>query len=204
MREAHHILERWRLVAKDDAGRSFITNLTVKDVQECYSMRIQIEPMVAARAYEHVTPDQLEQLTGLYERMRDAVEKRDFVQLSKADIAFHEFIWKMPGSKWFENTLREICLPLMAFQSIRLWSLPRYDFTAFLEGGHLPLLNALKNGPSAKVVKEIFADILNGYCTDETRILVTMEERGQTQAPRPANEQGRQTADVVPAHLAFR
>ena len=171
IREAHQLLERWGLVSKDIGGRSFVTELSVKDLQECYSLRIRIEPMVAGRAYECANKMQLKELAGLYEEMCQAVGKRDFVQMSKADIAFHEYIWKMSGSKWFVNTLRDICLPLMGFQAIRVWKYPHYDFKAFLDGGHLPLLNAMKDGPSAGEVEKIFVAKLKDYCDEETRII---------------------------------
>jgi len=188
VREALQSLERWKLVSKEEGRGTFVTALTTNDINDCYAVRLQLEPMAAALAYKRANPEQLSQLANLLAKMRGAGERRDYRELSRADMAFHQRIWKMSGNKWLESALEVVCYPLLAFQFLRLYSTPGYDFKTMAEL-HRPLLEAFQNGSSSEVVEKTFREMLDLFRADNARRAALLERTKETNKSFAAGDQ---------------
>ena len=88
--------------------------------------------------------------------------------VNKADLAFHQLIWKFSGNPFLEKALNVMCPPLFASYLIRLVSGDTYDLAKDYEE-HASLIEALKQGKPAAVshafaaITEVFRlqDIVN-------------------------------------------
>jgi len=129
LREALQELEHRGLISKRDNRGTFVTKLTVKEVESIYAVRLQLEPMAAALACQRLKADDSIRLGKLLDQMKKASQEHNFTELMKSDLAFHQEIWKLSDSSALERALNLICPPLFAFYQIRLPSnSASYDF----------------------------------------------------------------------------
>ena len=182
LREALQELEHQGLITKFDNRGSFVTKLTIQDIDDGYAVRNQLEPLAAALAYHRMMPEHHHELVGLLERMEAASKRNDYVELSKTDLAFHQLIWKLSGNKVLERTLNLVVMPLWAFELIRLFSAPTYDFEKALEE-HRILLTVLKTGGEAKV-KKTFEAIMEIFRSQDVENLRALENAPRLRTAR--------------------
>jgi len=149
-REALQELEHQGLVTKADRRGTFVTKLSVKDVEDLYLVRLELEPLAAALASERMTREHFRQLEQTLREMRDYGRRRAVVQLLKADLDFHQLIWKFSGNRYVERALNAVCPPLFASYMIRVVSGELYDLTRDHEE-HAAMLTALKSGTPREV-----------------------------------------------------
>jgi DNA-binding GntR family transcriptional regulator len=102
LREALQQLEHQGLVTKSERRGTFVTRLTVQDLEDLYQVRLQLEP-AAELACRKTKREHFQQLAGALERMHAAGRERAFVDLLKADLAFHQLIWKFSGNPFLEK-----------------------------------------------------------------------------------------------------
>jgi GntR family transcriptional regulator, transcriptional repressor for pyruvate dehydrogenase complex len=117
---------------------------TVKQIKDIYDVRRQLESSAAVMAARKLKPENFSRLHSLLEDMKLAGEVGDFLRLSKADLAFHQLVWKCSGNEALDKALNSITTPLFAFYVIRLYSGAGYDLKGLLEEHHL-LLASLKS-----------------------------------------------------------
>jgi len=109
LREALQELEHSSLVTKSDRRGTFVTKLTVTDMEDIYVVRCELEPVAAALAYPHLTAENLKNLWGVVDHMREAGRRRAYVDLLKGDLHFHQLIWKLSGNRFIRTGI-ERCL----------------------------------------------------------------------------------------------
>lgn len=157
LREALQELEHQGLVTKSDRRGTFVTRLTVQDLEDLYQVRLQLEPLAAELACRKMKPEHFQQLAEALERMHAAGRERAFVDLLKADLGFHQLIWKFSGNPFLEKALNVVCPPLFASYIIRLVSGDTYDFAKDYDE-HTSLIEALKWG-NPPAVRQAFSAI---------------------------------------------
>lgn len=161
LREALQDLEHQGLITKYEHRGSFVTKLSQNDIKDCYDVRLQLEPHAARLAHGRMSKEHFLRLEELLEKTGEAREKRDFAQISFGDAAFHQLIWACSGNKLLEKTLQIVCHPLWAFELIRLFSAPNYDFR-LAHKNHLDLLRVLRDG-GTKEVERVFRNTLQVF-----------------------------------------
>lgn len=62
VRDAMHRLEAEMFIQRSDSQRSFVSNWSIDDIEELFTLRTMLEGHAAAQAAERVTPDMLEAL----------------------------------------------------------------------------------------------------------------------------------------------
>ena len=149
-REALQELEHQGLVTKSDRRGTFVTKLSVSDVDDLYVVRLELEPLAAALASQRMTREHFRHLEDILRRMKDFGRRRDFVQLLKTDLRFHQSIWKFSGNQYVEKALNVVCPPLFASYMIRAVSGDLYDYTNDHDE-HVAMLAALKKGGPPQV-----------------------------------------------------
>lgn len=169
LREALQQLEHQGLVTKSDRKGTFVTKLTVRDMEDLYLVRLQLEPIAAALACQKMKGEHFRELAGVLERMRSAGKRRAFVELLKSDLAFHQLIWRFSGNPYLERALNAVCPPLFASYMIRLESGESYDFVKDYEE-HTDLIEALRKG-RPKLVREAFAAITEVFHSQDVENL---------------------------------
>lgn len=157
LREALQALEHQGLLTKQDHRGTFVTKLSTKEIEDIYCLRIELEPLAAAQAAPRLTEEHHAQLEHVLEKMRTAAEQRDFVELLKSDLAFHQLVWKLSGNRFLERALNAVCPPLFACYLLLLFSGDTYDFAKDYDE-HRVLLAALRKG-GPEDVRRAFREI---------------------------------------------
>ncbi|MFB3923358.1 MAG: GntR family transcriptional regulator [Terriglobia bacterium] len=175
LREALQELEHKGLVTKRENHGTFVSRLTAKDVEDVYVVRLELEPLAAALAHQHWTAEHDSHLAGVLEEMKKAGEERDFEQLLKCDLAFHQYIWHVSGNKWLERALNAVCPSIFTGYLIFLFSGDTYDFAQDHEE-HQTLIAAIqKGGPDE--VRRIFTEMMETFRVQDVSNLRLVESK---------------------------
>jgi GntR family transcriptional regulator of gluconate operon len=178
LREALQELEHQGLVTKYDNRGTFVTVIAEEEIDQLYAVRKQLEPFAASLVRERITPEDSEKLSELLEKMRQANDRRDLVELAHADLEFHEMIWHLSGNRWLERALRLVGPPLLALDYVGLYGAPTYDFERAYRQ-HESLLATLNSG-SGERAKKIFEETLEVFRLQDIENLSALKS---TQAP---------------------
>jgi len=117
----------------------------------------------------------LQQMEAALDEMRDLGKKRAFVKLLKADLRFHQLIWKFCGNPYLEKALNAVCPPLFASYMIRVMSGHLYDSAKDHEE-HAALLAALRKKKPPEV-REAFRAITEVFRLQDVENLRDSEAR---------------------------
>lgn len=190
LREALQGLEHQGVLMKSENRGTYVTKLTVEDVRDIYNVRIKLEPEAAVLAYRRLTARQYSELAGLVDRMRSAGERKDYLTASKADLAFHQMVWKTSGNRALEKALNAVSVSMFAFSGLYLLQL-------FSEGpagyaricdDHRLMLAKLKEGPAGEV-GAIFVEKLKVFQAENlTGAEVLETEQGREDANYGKNQ----------------
>lgn len=175
LREALQELEYQGLVTKNDNRGTFVTTISLKELDHLYTVRLQLEPLAASLAHRRMTPESHAQLRTLLEKMQVAADQRDFVELAQVDLEFHQTIWRLSGNGWLERALRLVGPPLLAFDYVGLYAAPTYDFV-LAHHQHERLLEALTTG-TPEDAKRFFEQMIETFRLQDIR---NMEAIGLT------------------------
>lgn len=185
LREALQALEHQGVVMKSENRGTYVTQLTVKDVRDIYDVRIKLEPEAAALAHRRLALKDHSQLAGLLNRMRSAGEQKDYPNASKADMAFHQLIWKLSGNLALEKALNAISVPMFAFAGLYLLDLFSRDVSDYARicDDHWEMLAKLERGPPEEVEK-IFREKLKVFQGENLAGAQTLEPDQADEGPQ--------------------
>jgi len=94
VREALFTLEREGLVQFSATGRAFVKELTPRDFEELFTLRLALEPLAARLAAPNLAED-----AGLLEKNVAATQRARSVQeVTRLDLEFHEIILEASGN----------------------------------------------------------------------------------------------------------
>jgi DNA-binding GntR family transcriptional regulator len=181
LREALQELEHQGLVTKHDNRGTFVTVISAEEIDQLYAVRNQLEPFAASLVRGRITAESSAELYGLLEKMRQANERRDLVELAHADLEFHETIWHLSGNKWLERALRLVGPPLLALDYVGLYGAPTYDFKKAYRQ-HESLLAALNSG-TGEDARKVFEDTLEIFRLQDMENLTALKS-AKNESPR--------------------
>ena len=144
VREALRKLEQEGLVVRIPNKGCFVTTFTEQDIKEVFSMRASLESMSFQWAIPKMSPDDIEKLKELVAQQGQAVQRKDYDELARLDMRFHEYICiKADHSRllkaWYEHHAQ--CQMLL---NIRFRHLSAYTPESVL-GDHGRILKAIEN-----------------------------------------------------------
>jgi len=84
--------EHQGLVVKHDGYGTYVTKYTLKQIEDIYRVRLQLEPAAAVLAHHRLGSEGSVQLDNLLEKMQEAGEQKNYLELSKVDLAFHQLV----------------------------------------------------------------------------------------------------------------
>lgn len=161
LREALQDLEHQGLVTKYDNRGTFVTDISLEEIDQLYAVRKQLEPFAAALSRSRMTSTTYAELSQLLEKMHTAGKNHDLMELAIVDLEFHQMIWHLSGNKWLERALRLVGPPLLAFDYVALYGAPTYDFEKAYRQ-HRSLLDALYTG-TPEEARKFFEDMLEVF-----------------------------------------
>lgn len=155
VREALQRLERQGLVEKQARSATFVTQPSIDEIFELFSIRSLIEGFAIRRTVCCITPEQCDQLEMLIEQMQIAGQQNDMYQLTQIDMLFHRQI-----VLWSDSTaLLRAWDPL--FSQIQCFVVQThkdyFEELTDLANTHLPIIEALKSGDgdeAARILQE--------------------------------------------------
>ncbi len=180
-----------QVVERYDGRGTYVTKYTLKQIEDIYAVRLQLEPTAAVLAHHRLGPEYSVQLNKLLEKMQEAGEQGNFLELSKADLAFHQLVWKLSGNEALANALNAISIPLFAFYAIRLYSGAAYDLEKLCEE-HRSLLAVLKEGGPAEIEKE-FKEKLETFRMQHVQTMKALEFEAELPRADAEKSAGRET-----------
>lgn len=90
VREAFRALEESGLVRVEKNRGVFVRQISMREADEIYDVRANLDEMIGRRVAERATSEQLGQLRALIARMETAAAARDTGSYYAANIAFHD------------------------------------------------------------------------------------------------------------------
>ncbi|HLZ10869.1 MAG TPA: GntR family transcriptional regulator [Chloroflexota bacterium] len=143
VREAIRQLEHEGLLESVPRRGTFVVALTRDDVEEAYTLRADLEARAVRRTMARLTPETLELLDSLSDKMRSAAAAGNVDRFLEADIQFHRTIVEAAG--W--PRLRRIWESLHP-QTLTLYTVNTLTDWAPVDHArrHDPLLAAIRSG----------------------------------------------------------
>ena len=157
VREALKFLEQEGLVTREPYKGTFISQITREEVNEVYALRILIESIAVKRFIDRSTEEDIDKLQGFIDLMKQAAAKDDVPTLVEYDMAFHQYICEMSGSK----VLFQIWMIIhgktrLASALANRFHIKRLDEIA---GMHQPLLDNIASKQSERALDHVNSHI---------------------------------------------
>ena len=90
LREAFRILEKEGLVEILPRKGTFVKRIGRQDIEENFPVRAILEGLAARLAYTNYTQQDIHEMEEIFDHMKEAVQRKDFIDYLKHHITFHE------------------------------------------------------------------------------------------------------------------
>lgn len=170
VREALRRLEQVGLVQIKPRRGTFVTRLTLKEVERTCRLRAALEGLAARYASERLTDKDWEAVKQIVEEMKAAATAGELSAFLHLDRKFHELIWTLAEDDQLEYVLRFLSTPYFAFVA-SISTLLLSDINKVYRA-HERYLSALKAGQPEVVqkrVQEIHEGLAAGFMADIRR-----------------------------------
>ncbi len=115
VREALIELEHQGFVQKIPFKGTVVTKLSREDVDNIFRLRAELEALAVEWAKDHVTAEDIAELTLFTERMKEGAAALNLPLFYENDLAFHRKIWELAGNPYLADALEKVVVPLFAF-----------------------------------------------------------------------------------------
>jgi len=105
----------------------------IEEIKDVYFLRGVCEGMAAVGAKKRMRKGDLQRLESLVRQMEESAQSGDSVGFRRADLSFHELIWRIDGKQYLERLLKALTHPYIAYLAALI---PR--------SGHLTLVDIAK------------------------------------------------------------
>jgi DNA-binding GntR family transcriptional regulator len=124
LREAFRVLEKEGLIEILPRKGAFVRRISRQDIEENFPVRAILEGLAARLAYDHLSQQDLHEMEEVLAYMKEAAERKDFIDYAKHHLSFHEIFIKASNN----NTLIAL---LHNLRMHRLWH--RYTYHYYKE-----------------------------------------------------------------------
>lgn len=135
IREALRQMEQLGLVRIRPRRGTFVTQLSLRQVERSCRLRALLEGLAARYASERLEETDLARLRGCVENMKAAADTEDFDEFLRYDMEFHHRVWKLADDRQLEYILRYLSSPYFAFVA-RVSTYIYSDVRAILRAHH--------------------------------------------------------------------
>jgi DNA-binding GntR family transcriptional regulator len=170
VREALFQLEQDGLTTKIPNKGTIVKTLSENEIQERILVRVCLEELACQSAAKKMVGDDFLELKKLLTQLEEAISKKQHLEQTKIDLAFHQYIWKKSNNKILFNTLTQIVTPLF-FISFNLKEIKLWTKMSDLVTLHEKYLNAIKNGNKSKIKSAVAShvkDVIKIYQMEDT------------------------------------
>ncbi|NDV93196.1 FCD domain-containing protein [Alteromonas sp. 345S023] len=140
------------LVSKNNVGASVNTPLPSELQKLSIDLRKKIEEYAAKQLAGNLTAEQLANMDKLIDNMQEHFEREEYTELTKADIAFHEYFVELAGGESLLNLWYPIVIRMrMNYQRIKT--------SSKLVDEHRDIVNAFRQGDAKGAIAAIRKNI---------------------------------------------
>ncbi len=119
LREALRILESEGLVVDIPRRGFYVIDLSLRDIEEVYTLRLLLEVEALRRALIHIQPEHLEQLEAIMSGMTDAARLGDLFRVVNLDVEFHRKLWIIADHRLLQQTLEGFILKISMYLAVQ-------------------------------------------------------------------------------------
>ena len=116
IRDALYRLSLEGLIERRPRLGSVITDISVKELQQVFELRVQLEGQAAALAAQNATSEEIVAITKAYQGVEKVIETADYRTLIQMDRAFHEAI-----AVATHNTNLQRIMAMLTANALRFW-----------------------------------------------------------------------------------
>ena len=117
-REALLLLETEGLVQRSPNRGCSVTSLTIKQIDQIYCVRVELEPLAAELAVDNATNWDRRLLEDATRRLRESATSGSIELWHQRDLEFHQTLWKLADNPFLEKALSQTSIPFFAFAEL--------------------------------------------------------------------------------------
>ena len=117
VREAIRKLELEGYVIMMPRRGTYVSNLSIKDINEVFEIRTSLDSLASGLAAERITDDELEQLQRLLVIIGEAIKERDMDKIVEADTKFHDLLYQASRNNRLVGIIHNLREQLTSFRA---------------------------------------------------------------------------------------
>jgi DNA-binding GntR family transcriptional regulator len=181
VREALQQLQEQGLVVDIPRRGKFVVDLSEEQIQKINSLRLILEAEALSLCRAKITPEGLNALTRLVEKMEQSREVSE-IEASALDIEFHRTTWHYSGNEYLAKILESLTIPLFAHRALWRINKEMLGWASILSNQHRLLL-AFVAGEVQKPAREVMLEHLRFRYTDPERYSSLAVEHEGSEVP---------------------
>ncbi len=120
VREAIRKLELEGFVVMIPRRGTYVSDLSIKDINEVFEVRTALDILAAGLAAERITADELEHMERLLVELGECIEQKDIDKIVQADSEFHDLLYSASRNKRLEGIINNLREQLTRFRSLSM------------------------------------------------------------------------------------
>ena len=108
IREAIRMLEQEGLAVTIPRKGAEVAKMTEKDMEDVLQIRLSLEALSVRLSCENITPAALQELKVAMEDFEEKTKSGQFVEMAKADVKFHEILYKASNNPKLQQLLSNL------------------------------------------------------------------------------------------------
>lgn len=117
VREAIRKLELEGYVIMMPRRGTYVSNLSIKDINEVFEIRTSLDSLASGLAAERITDDELEQLQRLLVIIGEAIKEHNMDKIVEADTKFHDVLYQASRNHRLVGIIYNLREQLTSFRS---------------------------------------------------------------------------------------
>lgn len=120
VREAIRKLELEGFVVMIPRRGTYVSDLSIKDINEVFEVRTALDVLAAGMAAERITVDELEQMERLLVELGEYIEQNDIEKIVEADSKFHDLLYSASRNTRLVGIINNLREQLTRFRSLSM------------------------------------------------------------------------------------
>ena len=120
VREAIRKLELEGFVVMIPRRGTYVSDLSIKDINEVFEVRTALDVLAAGMAAERITADELEQMERLLVELGEYIEQNDIEKIVEADSKFHDLLYSASRNNRLVGIINNLREQLTRFRSLSM------------------------------------------------------------------------------------
>ncbi len=160
VREALKSLEKTGLVHFKSYSGAYVRKLTIDEIEEIYSIRMQLETFALKKAMDHVSPEDIDNLNNIQKKIEEmiAIEPIDVKKVYDLNERFHMEMYKISKMPKLCEMINNLWTNLSLYRFL-LASNERYSDE--IKAEHREYINCLANKEKDKIIPIVQRNLEN-------------------------------------------